>query len=152
MAEHKNCTFILTVLLVVFAFCLLSAIARIKSRINKYKSTDKKISTASLPQETVAGQNLEEMFSKTRIKRDPFTLGTSIEKEAAQADKSQASLTLTAIAWDKARPLAIINNEVLGVGDTINEARIIAIEKSKVKLDLNNQIIELELTTEEIRF
>lgn len=147
MNENKNRTFILSVLLVVLAFSLLSMVARIKARLNKYKRTTKTTVPSLISKEAAPEESLEKIFAKMEIKRDPFVFGGP-EKNLAPAGESQGSLELTAIAWDKSRPLAIINNEVLGIGDEIGGAKIVAIEEDKVKLARGNEVFELTLTQE----
>ena len=59
--------------------------------------------------------------------RDPFVL----EGELAQGIKG---LVLDGIVWDEQNPLAMINDEVLRVGDTIGNSRIVNITQTEVTL------------------
>jgi hypothetical protein len=43
-------------------------------------------------------------------------------------------LSLEGIVWDEKKPLALINNKVLGEGEIIKEAKIVKINKKEVKL------------------
>jgi hypothetical protein len=54
-------------------------------------------------------------------------------------------LKLKAIAYNATRPVAVINNASLTLGDEISGARLIKIEPRKVTLKWNNQIRELLL-------
>lgn len=42
------------------------------------------------------------------------------------------NLSLTGIAWDKSRPMAVINGVVVGVGDTVGEAKVRRIDFDSV--------------------
>lgn len=57
------------------------------------------------------------------------------------------SLTLNGIVWDEDTPKAIINGEIVGVGDILGENRVVDIKPDKVIL--NDGTADLELTLEE---
>lgn len=146
MSEQKKEVAILSVVLVIFVFVLLSMVIRIKARQDRYKIKAKKALAPLITEEPPSPEDLDSIFSKTQIRRDPFILGGP-EKLGEEAE-DETGLELTAIAWDQQRPLAIINNEVVGVNDEINGAKIVAIEKNKVKLTKDNQTWELKLFPE----
>lgn len=137
---------VLSVVLVIFVFTLLSMVIRIKARQDRYKIKAKKALAPLITDETISSQDLDSIFSKTQIRRDPFVLGGP--EKLGEETEAEMGLELTAIAWDQQRPLAIINNEVVGVNDEINGAKIVAIEKNKVRLTKDNQTWELKLFPE----
>lgn len=72
--------------------------------------------------------------------RDPFLLDTSNTKEHGMED-----LTLNGIMPDKQNPYAIINNEVVKLGDKVGGMTVIEINEKNVVLDENGQRHTLEL-------
>lgn len=71
-------------------------------------------------------------------RRNPFTL-----------KKSAGELVLNGILWDKEKPVAVINDVELSVGDKIEGSVIIAIEPQAVILNNGAENFELRLWVEE---
>lgn len=80
--------------------------------------------------------------------RDPFQ-GVKIEREE-RAQESMApatpppALTVQGLVWGGAFPQAIINNKVFKVGDTIEEARIIDINKEGITIFFGGRQYSIE--------
>lgn len=73
--------------------------------------------------------------------RDPFLLDTSSVKEQGMED-----MVLNGIVSDKENPYAIINNDVVKLGDKVNDMTVIEInEKSVVLVEQDGQKHILEL-------
>ena len=81
-----------------------------------------------------------ESWDKLRWGRDPFLLDTSDTKEQGMED-----LALSGIMPDKQNPYAIINNEVVKLGDKVGGMTVIEINENDVVLDENGQRHTLEL-------
>lgn len=73
--------------------------------------------------------------------RNPFIL-----KEVRE--KKKAELALNGILWDKDNPKAVINDAIVGVGDSIGENKIVSIEQDHVILNDGTSDIKLELWEE----
>lgn len=71
--------------------------------------------------------------------RNPFTL----EKAPAEAG---GGLALNGILWDDKKPLAIINNDVIGIGGKVGENTIVDIKKDSVILKDGSGNFELRLS------
>ncbi|MCM8799064.1 MAG: hypothetical protein NC821_06390 [Candidatus Omnitrophica bacterium] len=140
---------VLSILLAIFAVSLLSLVIRIRARMQRYKSTVKKVTPISISKISPAREDLEKIFSQMKIKRDPFILGGP-EKEEEKTQDNSSPFQLTAIVWDRISPLAIINNEVVSKGDEISGATIIDIEINKVRLIKDGETIILELYPEQL--
>ena len=70
--------------------------------------------------------------------RNPFSIsGTRIWRLGA--------LTINGILWDKKNPLAIINEEIVKVGDKIDSNTVVGIEQDRVILNDGSKDIELLL-------
>ena len=74
--------------------------------------------------------------------RDPFLLDASNVKEQGMEE-----LSLNGIVSDKDNSYAIINNEVVKPGDTVNGMTVIEISEKSVILEQNGQKHTLELNT-----
>ena len=81
-----------------------------------------------------------ESWDKLGWGRDPFLLDASNTKEQGTED-----LALSGIMPDKQNPCAIINNEVVKLGDKVGGMTVIEINESNVVLDENGQRHTLEL-------
>ncbi len=68
--------------------------------------------------------------------RNPFVSTEIIPKEA-ELHK------LSGIIWDEKNPIAIINNEIVSVGDRIGEALVTRIERTRVMIKLKDAEDEL---------
>ena len=78
--------------------------------------------------------------SSVKWGRDPFLLDTSNVKEHGMED-----LVLNGIVSDRDNPYAIINNDVVKLGDKVNGMTVIEINENNVVLDENGQRHTLEL-------
>ena len=81
-----------------------------------------------------------ESWDKLRWGRDPFLLDTANIQEQGTED-----LALNGIIPDKQNPYAIINNEVVKLGDKVGGMTVIEINENNVVLDENGQRHTLEL-------
>ncbi len=88
---------------------------------------------------------------KGQSKRDPFVpLITPAGYLVNLEPEKNPSLNLEGIMYDpKGDSIAIINGELVRVGDTIGDAVLASIEPAKVTIIQNNQRVELELRREE---
>lgn len=64
---------------------------------------------------------------------------------AARARQLPPNLVLNGIMYLAERPQAIINNSVVGVGDTVSGAKVLSIDKASVLLSFNDMAITLTL-------
>ena len=85
-------------------------------------------------------QTFKENGNTLEFERDPFNWPPeqiarfrALNEEKAKVDPF-ANLKLTGIIWDKDRPLAIINEKLIGLNDKINGSTIIDITKETVVL------------------
>lgn len=80
---------------------------------------------------------------KVKWGRDPFLLDASKAKERGMED-----LTLSGIVAGEQIPYAVINNEVVKLGDKVGVMTVIEINEDNVVLDENGQRHILELSTD----
>jgi len=75
-------------------------------------------------------------------REDPFLLG-SRRMTAEQANNQ--SLYLRGVVWDQVKPMAIINDIIVTVGDIISEKEVVKIERERVILKEGEEEIMLRL-------
>ena len=84
----------------------------------------------------------EEEAGAADLKKDPFA---PLVKEEKKAPAPAPVITLTGILWDKDKPLAIINNRVVKIGDTAGGSRVVEIKENSVILNDGTKDFELKL-------
>ncbi|MDO8603292.1 MAG: hypothetical protein Q7O04_05540 [Candidatus Omnitrophota bacterium] len=80
-------------------------------------------------------------WDELRWSRDPFLLDASTNTQ----EQSAEDLVLNGIMPDKQNPYAIINNEVVKLGDKVGGMTVIEINENNVVLDENGKRHTLEL-------
>lgn len=76
--------------------------------------------------------------------RDPFTLTA----EKTIQVKSATLPILTGIIWDEQHPMAVIGDEVVGIGGKVSDYEVKKIEKERVILQKGEETFTLELYNE----
>lgn len=124
---------------IVFVFFLIGAIDQRITALAEEVVTD----------EIIARPVVEYKSSKLR---DPFRTYL-IKQEPRQAPQESVNLTgpgldlgrlkVQGIIWGGSTPQAIINNKVLTIGDLIEGAEILSIEKKGITLSFNGAIFDL---------
>jgi len=114
----------------------------------KFKKSQpvKSASASALVQSPTSASNVVLLPTKgagdLKWTRDPFSGRTY---SANSARKVTADLKLVGITWDKVCPMAIINNKVVEVGDSVAGNLVIQINKSSVVLNDGSRDFELKL-------
>ena len=83
---------------------------------------------------------LEQQAKSIELKRDPFTAAPIVSEKV-----SQSGVDLTGILWDKDKPLAIIDGEIVKKGERGGSKTIIDIKKDRVILSDGAVLSELKL-------
>ena len=86
-------------------------------------------------------KRMEEEGRYLELKRDPFT-GQLLVPQVTISK----GISLNGILWDIVSPMAIINDEVVKIGDRVQGSAVIGIEKDKVILHDGTAPIELRLS------
>ncbi|MBU8932383.1 MAG: general secretion pathway protein GspB [candidate division Zixibacteria bacterium] len=71
---------------------------------------------------------------------DPFR--TPVKTEAKQVEQVR-NWVLSGIVFNPDQPMAIINNTTVGIGDMVDQAKVIAIERKRVTLNYRGSQITL---------
>jgi hypothetical protein len=86
-------------------------------------------------------KKLEEETKNLKLKRDPFILGPVISTE----EISPSGLSITGILWDRENPIAIINDNIVRIGDKIGTNNVVDIKQDSVILNDGIKNFELNL-------
>lgn len=130
-------------LVVVMIVAFSNAVKKSRSRSLKPKAVDlvalplaqtDKIDSRSL-------YNMLEQEAKSfELKRDPFTAAPiTIEKNM------QSGFVLTGILWDKEKPLAIIDGDVVKKGGRVDDKVVVDIKRDRVILSDGQDLFEVRL-------
>ncbi len=93
----------------------------------------------------------EQKYSYKQTKRDPFVPLISAAGYLINLEpEDNSTLTLEGIMYDpKGDSVAIINGDLVRVGDTVGDAVLVSVEPTKVTVIKDNQKVELSLRREE---
>jgi hypothetical protein len=134
--------------------------------VGLYGNPEKALEMLESPSQ-VTSPSEGELVKEPSIDRDPFELPrllkeTLLEKQRQKEEQERAGrsqglgtpsqpevqlppLKLQGVFWGTPRPQAIINRKILSVGDTIEEAKVIAVAKEGVKLSYREREFVLKL-------
>ena len=134
------------VLVIVLIFALGNAAKKTSMRKSKNVSSKAKAVAAVLASSAEKPVNkglydlLEQQAQLIELKRDPFTAAPIFSERTLQA-----GVDLTGILWDKDRPLAIIDGEIVKKGAYVGDKTIVDIKKDRVILSDGKILTELKL-------
>lgn len=77
-------------------------------------------------------------------KKDPFAPPVLAGTDRSGAEML-AGIDLEGIIWDENKPVAIINDKVVNVGDEISGAKVIKITQNEVTFYINGQYVHIKL-------
>lgn len=131
------------VLILILIFAIFSGI---KGRANK-----KQIAKMPPLQQNVtpAAQNirqeplsaiLKKESQNLQLKRDPFGAAPIVTIK-----RNDQGIALTGISWDKNNPTAIIDNEIVSVGDKVGGNTVVDIKEDRVILSDGSRNLEIRL-------
>lgn len=98
----------------------------------------------------------EEFIYDAKGKRNPFIPLVTPEGRLLKLDKLEATsvegLAVEGIIYDKfGRSFAIVNTNVVGIGDVVGDYQVLKIQENKVIFIKDGEPLEVELTKEETR-
>lgn len=83
---------------------------------------------------------LEQRVKSIELKRDPFTAVSIVSEEGPHS-----AISLTGIFWDKTKPLAIIEGNVVKKGGRVGDKTVVDIKRDRVILRDGESLSELKL-------
>jgi len=83
---------------------------------------------------------LEQEAKSIELRRDPFTSLPILSEKSIQS-----GFVLTGILWDKIKPLAIIDGEVVKKGNRVGNKVVVDIKRDRVVLSDGQELFEIKL-------
>ncbi len=79
--------------------------------------------------------------------RNPFRalLPAKVDKTQSMAVVDPPPLVITGMVWNARKPSAIVDGQLVGVGDVVNEAEIVAIERQSIRVRYHQQEFVIEV-------
>ncbi|MEI6831814.1 MAG: hypothetical protein WCK61_03810 [Candidatus Omnitrophota bacterium] len=127
------------VLVIVLIFAMGDASKKARLR-NSKKSLPQPVNLSVVSESGNLYNTLEEQAKSIGLKRDPFTAAPIISEKTLQA-----GVDLTGILWDKDKPLAIMDGDIVKKGTRVGSKTIIDIKKDRVILSDGAVLSELKL-------
>ena len=134
-------------LVVILIIAFTNAFKRVRSRNLRNQAKPRAVELATLsvnPVNMAENKNLyntlEQQVNSIELKRDPFTAAPIVSEKDLHSE-----VVLTGILWDKVKPLAIIDGEVVKKGESIGNRVIVDIKKDRVILSDGAVLSELKL-------
>lgn len=78
--------------------------------------------------------------------RDPFGSESRVFSALNAAGAPRPTWVLGGVIYNESRPMAFINNNAVGVGEIVNGARVVKIEKNRVTLEYNGSQFDIFVT------
>lgn len=134
-------------LVVILIIAFTNAFKKVRSRNLRNQAKPRAVELATLsvnPVNMAENKNLyntlEQQVNSIELKRDPFTAAPIVSEKDLHSE-----VVLTGILWDKVKPLAIIDGEVVKKGESIGNRVIVDIKKDRVILSDGAVLSELKL-------
>ena len=133
------------IIVLVIAFANAAKKARRRNAQNKANSQRVELANLSASQADAAENKnlynkLEQQAKSIELKRDPFTAAPIVSEK-----DMHSAVILSGILWDKVKPLAIIDGEVVKKGESVGNCVIVDIKKDRVILSDGAVLSELRL-------
>jgi hypothetical protein len=142
MDKNKKQIIITGILIIVLIFAVLNASRKFKKARAVVGASSVSAVTQSVPVSDVIQLPTKKSEADLKWVRDPFS---GRNYSAGSARKGAVDLKLVGITWDKVSPMAIINNKVVGVGDSVAGNLVIQINEGSVVLNDGTRDFELKL-------
>ena len=131
---------LLVFLLVVLGFLCARSLpprhSKLKVQMPAGKSGALSLSTGRPAPESASSRQIQRQEAQRLAwRRDPFTRTASVEPEGG--------LTLSGILWDADQPMAILNGQIVRVGETVEGYRVLEIAKDHVTVTDGSRVLQL---------
>ncbi len=132
------------ILVIVLIVAFGNAAKKAHSRIVKNTEVVNLNSVAPVKEERIDSRSLykvlEDEAKSMELKRDPFTTAPIISEK-----NMQSGFALTGILWDKVKPMAIIDGDVVKKGGRVGNKVVVDIKKDRVILSDGQDLFEVRL-------
>lgn len=137
--RQKKMTIMVGVLSVVFAgvlFISLGGLGQSSAKAADEKDVPQTSSAVQTGQETLQWHSPQPMPEQLR---DPMTPGLKKVGQQEQSTAGSDQVVVKGIVFSKTRPTAIINDQIMAQGESINGITVVTISKEKVEFESNGQ-------------
>lgn len=130
------------VLAVVLIFALSNASKKLRRmpRLDSENALPKPVDLAVVSESKSLYDMLEQQAKLIELRRDPFTAAPITSEKTLQS-----GVDLTGILWDKDKPLAIIDGEIIKKGERVGSKTVIDIKRDRIILSDGEMLTELKL-------
>ncbi len=115
-------------------FLVLGNVQKIQAKKRSMAKSGAAITSSMSVPISFEAPEIEESTIKQGWGRDPFSSGANTPE-----DIEFEGLVVNGIMWDKDNPLAIINDDVVKVGDKLGDLKVVEITKTSVILEQNGE-------------
>lgn len=130
---------VIGILAVVLVLACVRTYMQMQSKKMKRGAGAAAVQSVSADQTAPLYVTLAEEAGQISIERDPFFPVPKV---------SASSIVLNGILWDEVKPTAIINNEIVQVGQSVNGKVVVGIWKDKVILSDGSNEVDLKMYEE----
>ncbi|MBU1147881.1 MAG: hypothetical protein KKD11_05950 [Candidatus Omnitrophica bacterium] len=121
-------------------FLVLGNVQKIQAKKRSMAKSGAAITSSMSAPISFEAPEIEESTIKEGWGRDPFSLGANTPE-----DIGFEGLAVNGIMWDEDNPLAIINDDVVKVGDMLGGLKVVEITKTSVVMEQNGERHTLNL-------
>lgn len=98
----------------------------------------------SLPQAAAAAAGLAREPSSAEWKENPFLADRQPDRPIPTVDNPEGMI-LSGILWDPVAPTAVVNNQVVGPGESVGPWQVVEIQRDRVILSDGTSALTLEV-------
>ncbi|MEI8350174.1 MAG: hypothetical protein WCI77_08480 [Candidatus Omnitrophota bacterium] len=139
---------VVILLVIILIFAVVNAIKAGKKQKNFIAQSSSAAVLPSVQNDSAGGgmgggslyHRLENESDRLKLGRDPFT-----RSQIANTAKEDSSINLSGIIWDTKNPKAVINGEILSVGEKVKGNLIVEIRPDKVILSDGERQFEVSM-------
>ncbi len=124
-------------------FMFIGTIQKPRIRKDIAVKVDRDSAASSLTPISFGRSKMKESAIKEGWGRDPFFPGTS----SVAADSGLEGFVLSGILWNQDNPYAIINNDIVAVGDIVDDAMVLEINEDNVIVEQDDQRYILKVSS-----
>lgn len=133
------------VVVMIFAFANLAKKSRLRNMKDiKPKVADLSFSQPAMFENKTESKNLynllEEEAKSFELKRDPFTAAPLVSEQSIGG-----VAVLSGILWDKDKPMAIIDGNIVKIGQRVGNQTVMEIKRDRVILANGENLVEIKL-------
>jgi hypothetical protein len=104
--------------------------------------------TLAAVSESGKSETLEKFVYDSHGKKDPFN-APAVKPSGNIGADILSKINLQGVLWDEKKPMAIINGDVVGVGDDVGGIKVVDIKRDKIVVDKDGEVAVISLNVED---